>query len=106
MADPARGSAASPAAPGWGDVRQAVMAAAEACAAAAVSLTVHGTHGAHAALMVSQAADGLRDLGAQLRGLAFDEAVIEAEAGRRADEIVAAAGVVPPPRGRRLRAVR
>jgi hypothetical protein len=105
MADPARGSAASPAAPGWGDTRQKVMAAAEVCAVAAVSLAVHGPHGAHAAMMLSQAVDRLRDLSAQMRGLAFDEAVIEAEARRRADEILAAGGPVPAPRARHLRAI-
>ena len=79
--------------------------AAEVCAIAAVSLTVRGPHGAHAALMVSQAAAGLRDIGAQLRPLAFDEAVIEAERARAAEEALAAAGLAAPPRGRPLRAV-
>jgi hypothetical protein len=49
----------------------------------------------------------LRDLSEAVRRLVFDEAVIEADAARRADEILAAAGLsVPVPRRRRLRAVR
>jgi hypothetical protein len=47
----------------------------------------------------------LRTLSARLRGLVFDEAVVEAERARAADEALAAAGLVPPPRGRHLRAV-
>jgi hypothetical protein len=88
MADPAR-SAVSPAAPGWRDVRLAVMKALEIC---------DGSAGDACTL-------ALRDLAAQLRGLAFDEDLIEQEAARRAEEIMAARGLVPPPRGRHLRAV-
>ncbi len=42
---------------------------------------------------------------AVLRALAYGEARIEAEAQRRADEILAAAGLVPPPPRRHLHAV-
>jgi hypothetical protein len=77
--------------PGWGDVRRAVMWYAEICATAAVTLAVRGPHGVHAAMVVRQAADGLRDMGAQLRYLAFDEAVADAERARA----LAEAGVVP-----------
>ena len=48
----------------------------------------------------------LRDLSWQLRRLAFNDAVIEQERARAAEEALAAAGLVPPPRGRHLRAVR
>lgn len=92
--------------PGWGDVRQAMIMAAEICAAAAVSLAVRGPHGVHAALVVRQSADALRDMGAQLRYLTFSEAVVEAERDRAAGDALAAAGVVPPPPARHLRAVR
>lgn len=105
MADPARRSAAGPASPGWGDARQAVIRAAEVCACAAVSLALRGPHGAHAAMMIRQAAEGLRDVSAQLRYLAFDEAVIEAERTRAAGEALAAAGLVPAPRGRHLHVI-
>jgi hypothetical protein len=79
--------------PGWGDVRRAVMMAAEICATAAVSLAGRGPHGVHAALMIRQCADALRDMGAQLRYVAFDEAVVDAERARA----LADAGLVPPP---------
>jgi hypothetical protein len=85
MADPARRSTASPAR----DLRsaaEAVMRAAERCA----DLT----------------AAELRTLSARLRGVVFDDAVAAAERQRGADEALAAAGLVPPPRARRLRAVR
>ncbi len=42
---------------------------------------------------------------AALRALAYGEARIEAEAQRRAGEILAAAGLVPPPPRRHLHAV-
>jgi|HubBroStandDraft_6_1064221.scaffolds.fasta_scaffold00062_2 hypothetical protein len=90
--------------PGWGDVRRAVMMAAEICATAAVSLAVRGPHAVHAAMMVRQSADALRDMGGCLRPLAFDEAVIDAERARAADEALGAAGLLPPPR-RHLRVV-
>ena len=83
--------------PAWGDVRQAVMIAAEVCATAAVSVAMRGPHGVHAALMIRQCADALRDLSAQLRPLAFDEAVIEAERSRAAEAALAAAGLLAPP---------
>jgi hypothetical protein len=82
--------------PGWGDVRRAVMMAAEICATAAVSLAMRGPHGMHAALVVRQSAEALRDMGAQLRYLAFDEAVVDSERERAAGEALAAAGLVPP----------
>ena len=88
MADPARRSAAGPASPG-ADLRraaEAVMRAAERCA--------------------ELSAAELRRLDARLRGLVVDEAVIEAEAGRRAAEVLAAAGLVPPPRTPHLHVVR
>jgi hypothetical protein len=90
--------------PGWGEVRQAMMMAAEICATAAVSLAMRGPHGAHAAMLVRQSADALRDLGAQLRYAVFDEAVADAERSRAADDALAAAGLVPP-QARHLRAV-
>lgn len=83
--------------PGWGDVRQAMIMAAEICATAAVSLAMRGPHGMHAAIMVRQSADALRDMGAQLRPWAFDEAVVDAERARAAADALADAGVVPPP---------
>jgi hypothetical protein len=92
--------------PGWGDVRRAVMWYAEICATAAVSLAVRGPHGVHAAMVARQSADALRDMGAQLRYLTFSEAVVEAERDRAAGDALAAAGVVPPPPARHLRAVR
>ena len=105
MADPACGSEADSASPGWGDVRQAVMTAAEACACAVTSLGLRGEGGGPAAGTAGQAVAVLRDLAGRLRPLAFDEAVIEAERARAADEALAAAGLVPPPRGRHLRAI-
>lgn len=91
--------------PEWAEVRQAVMMAAEICATAAVSLAMRGPHGAHAAMMVRQSADAMRDMGAQLRYLTFSEAVVEAERDRAAGDALAAAGVVPPPSPRHLHAV-
>jgi hypothetical protein len=96
--------------PGWTDFRRAVIIAAEITAAAAVSLAMRGPHGMHAAMMVREAADGLRNVGmqaAEFRHREFNETVIDAEADRRAREILAAAGLVPPPPpgGRHLRAV-
>jgi len=80
MAEPARGSAAGTALPAWGDVRAAVTRAAGACPPGDAAI--------------------LR------RALAYGEALIEAEAVRRADEILAAAGLVPPPGKRHLHVVR
>jgi hypothetical protein len=105
MADPAQGSAAVPAVPPWGDVRQAVMMYAEVCAAAAACVALRGPHAAHAVAAIRQAAESLRGISAQLRPAAFDEAVVEAERSRAAHDALAAAGLVPPPRGRHLRAV-
>lgn len=87
--------------PGWGDVRRAVMSAAEACAAA-VAGCARGDRGAVRA--AQQAVAALRDAAGCLRPLAFDEAVIEAERERAAEQALAAAGLVPPPR-RHLHAV-
>jgi hypothetical protein len=84
MADPAR-SAASPAKWDLRKASQAVMRAAEMCA----DLTP---------------AD-LRALSAGLRGLVLDDGIVEQERARAAEEALAAAGLVPPPRGRHLRAV-
>lgn len=83
-------------APGWGDVRQAVMIAAEVCATAAVALGLRGPHAVHAALMVRQATDVLRDISMQLRPAVLDEAVVEAERSRAAEAALAAHGLVPP----------
>lgn len=79
MAVPARRSAAAPAVPEWGEVRAAVTRAAGTCSPG--------------------------DAAVIRRALAYGEALIEAEAVRRADEILAAAGLVPPPRRRHLHAV-
>ena len=85
--------------PGWAEVRAAVMDAAQACAAAVTALPARG--GDRGAVRTAQQAVlALRDLGGCLRPLAFDEAVIEAERARAADEALAAAGLVPPPRCR------
>jgi hypothetical protein len=81
------------------------MAYAEVCAAAAVVLALRGPHGAHAAQLVSHAAGALRDIAAQLRPLAFDETIIEAERSRAAEEALKAAGLAPLPRPGHLRAV-
>lgn len=94
MADPARRSAAG-VSPGWGDARRAVIAAAEACAAAV-------TRGGDARDAVAV----LRELAARLRPMEFGEAAVEAQAERRAAEILAAAGPVPAPRSPRLHVVR
>jgi hypothetical protein len=94
--------------PGWADFRQKMMVMAEICAGAAVTLALRGPHNMHAALMVHQMADSLRGISlqaAQLRGREFDDAVIEAERSRAVAEALAGAGLVPPPRGRHLRAV-
>ena len=92
--------------PGWGDARRAVMTAAEICAAAAVTLSLRGPHGTHAAMMIRQATEVLRDLSAQLRFPVFSEAVVEAERSRAAEEALRAAGVpVPAPRGAHLHVV-
>jgi hypothetical protein len=82
VADPGRRS--RPPRPDWDlrDAKDAVMRAAEKCA----DLT----------------SGELRILSARLRGLVFDDAVVEAERARAADEALAAAGLVPPPRGRHL----
>ena len=70
---------------GWGEIRTALQRAAEACAAAADALHAAAEH---------------------LRGPALDEAVIEAQRSRAAEEALAAAGAaVPPPRGGHLRPV-
>lgn len=97
MAGPARDSADdSPAAPGWGDIRQKVM-------------TELGRLRDPDGAVARDAVAVLRDLNEAVRRLVFDEAVIEADAARRAGEIMAAAGLAVPAaaaRRRRLRAVR
>jgi hypothetical protein len=92
-------------APGWAEVRAAVVRAAEACAAAVAGMSVRG--GDRGAIRTAQeAVAALRDLGGCLRYAAFDEAVVDAERARAADEALAAAGLVPPPRrGGHLHAV-
>lgn len=99
-----------PGARSWEDVRQrrenarqAVIAAAEVCAAAVITLALRGPHGAHALAIASQAVSALRDaaaqFGAQMRELQLDEATVEWERARAAAEALAAAGI-PPPRPR------
>lgn len=95
----------APGSPPWGDVRQALLMWGEVCAAAAVALAMRGPHGVHAALAVREAAGALRDLSAQLRPVAFDEAVVEAERSRAAGEALTAAGLMPPQRPRHLHSV-
>lgn len=90
--------------PGWGDTRQQVIRAAEACACAA-AMSLRGGGRGPAAVTFGQAVTVLRDLAEVLRSLAFDEAAVEAEARRRAAELVTAAGLAPPPARRHLRAV-
>jgi hypothetical protein len=70
--------------------------AAEACADAVAALAAAGAGRGERRVA--------RDAVRALRALAFDEAAIEAEAARRADEILAAAGLVPAGR-RHLHAV-
>ena len=84
MADPAFRSAARP---GWGlrEAALAVMDAAERC------------DGLTAAELLT--------LNARLRNLVLDDAIVEAERARAAEEALAGAGLVPPPRGQHLRAV-
>ncbi len=84
MADPAR---TGPPARGWTlrEARDAVLRAAERCA----DLT----------------SAELRSLSSRLAAVVLDDAIVEAERARAADEALAAAGLVPPPRGRHLRSV-
>jgi hypothetical protein len=82
-------------APGWADVRAAVIDAAQACAAAVAALRGGDRSAVRAAEL---AASALRDLGGCLRPIVFDEAVVEAERERAACDALAAAGLVPPPR--------
>jgi len=101
MADPARGSAPGPALPGpvlpgWGYVRLTLMRVLQDCACGCTA----------------ECTAALEDIGVQLRRLAYDEDIIEAERARAAEEALAAAGLAPPPRplrsrpSRRLRVVR
>jgi hypothetical protein len=87
--------------PGWGELRQAVKDAAEACAVAVAGLCLlEADPGSVRA--AERAVAVLRDLGGCIRPLAFDEAVVEAERAQAATEALTAAGVkVPTPRRER-----
>lgn len=103
MADPARRSAAGPAAPGWGEVRRQMMVAAQAVASAvAAYLAAGGDDASGPAVMGTMAIGVLTDLGGMARRLDVGEAVIEAERDRAVAEDRA---LVPRPRGGHLRAV-
>lgn len=103
MAEPARRSAAGPAAPGWSDVRRQMMVSAQACAAAVTAyLAAGGDDASGPAVMGALAIGVMQDLGATARRLDVGEAVIEAERDRAVAEDRAA---VPRPRGGHLRAV-
>lgn len=92
------------------------MLAAEACAVAALGVTMRGPHGVHAAAMIRQASEAWRmtaemwrDVAmrvGELRQAEFNETVVAAERERAAGEALAAAGVVlPAPRPRHLHSV-
>jgi hypothetical protein len=103
MADPARRSAAGPAAPGWGDVRRQMMVAALAVTAALADwLAAGGDETSGPAVMGALAIGMLQDLAAMARRLDVGEAVIEAE---RARAVAEDRVVMPRPRGHHLRAV-
>jgi hypothetical protein len=95
MADPARGSAGDPAAgvpdrpdpraPGWADVRRALVTEARACALAVTELARDPGGGA-ALEMASLTLSVLQDLGVIARRWEIDEAVIEAERARGFEE--------------------
>lgn len=87
--------------PAWADVRAAVMRAAEVAAVAVTDAMSRPRADWAAVQVAAEAVAELRYLGGCLRPLAFDEAVIDAEAERRAGAILAAAGLVPA--GRRER---
>jgi len=76
--------------PGWGYVRLTLMRVLQDCACGCTA----------------ECTAALEDIGVQLRRLAYDEDIIEAERARAAEEALAAAGLAPPPRSRRLRVVR
>lgn len=103
MAEPARRSAAGPAAPGWGDVRRQMMVTAQAVTSAmAAYLAAGGDDASGPAVMGALAISVLQDLGATARRLDVGEAVIEAERARAVAEDRAA---WPRPRGGHLRRV-
>ena len=93
------------ASPGWADIRLAVTWAAQACADAVTALCVRGDPDGAAAQLAEHALAVLAGTGEQLRGLEFGEALVEAEAERRAEEMLAAAGMAPPRPRRHLHAV-
>jgi len=87
MAEPARRSAAGPAAPGWGDVQRQMIVSAQAVASAAAAyLAAGGGEDSAPAAMAALAIGVLGDLGAMARRLDVGEAVIEAERGRAVAE--------------------
>lgn len=92
-------------APGWEDVRRAMITAAEACAAAVAEMCRAPADG-RAADRAGSAVAVLRELGAQAGCLAFDDAVIEAERAAAVREFRAAVIAAGPCQYRRLRAVR
>lgn len=100
MAEPARRSAAGPGAPGWGEYRRKMMAAAQDVTAAVIAYLAAGGEDRRA--VASDAIGVLEELGAVARRLDVGEAVIEAERIRAVEEDRASG---PRPPARRLRAV-
>jgi hypothetical protein len=90
--------------PAWGEIKQRVASAAESVATAVSGLSLRSGDGG-AVRAVEQAVAAFRDALGCLRPAVLDEAVVEVERARAADEALAAAGLVPPPRGRHLRVV-
>jgi hypothetical protein len=87
MAEPARRTAAGPAAPGWGDVQRQMIVAAQAIATAVTDwLAAGGDEGSPPAAMAAMALGVLADLGSVARRLDVGEAVIEAERDRAVTE--------------------
>lgn len=101
MAEPARRSAAGPAAPGWGEYRRHMMARAQDVVAL-VTAYLAGGGGEDGRAVAADAISVLRELGAAARGYDFSEAVIEAERCRAVAEDRALA---PRSRGAHLRPV-
>lgn len=103
MAEPARRSAAGLAAPGWGDVRRQMIAAAKDVAAAVSAyLADGGAASSPAAVKADRAIAAFLEHGETARHLEVGETVIEMERARAVEEDRASR---PRPPGRRLRAV-